>query len=96
MIESFRDEWLSDYYWNGEKHRSLPATIANTLLRKLDLMHAAASECDLRVPLSNRFERLQGKLTGWCSIRANKQYRLIFQWQMDRAFDVYLDPHIYQ
>ena len=59
-------------------------------------MHAAASECDLRVPPGNRFERLQGKLTGWCSIRVNKQYRLIFKWRAGKAFDVYLDPHTYQ
>jgi toxin HigB-1 len=96
MIESFRDESLSNYYWNGEWHRDIPANLTGALKRKLDLMHAAEAECDLRVPPGNRFEHLQGKLRGWCSIRVNKQYRIIFKWVAGKAIDVYLDPHTYK
>jgi len=74
----------------------LAANLAAALDWKLDLMHAAEAECDLRVPLGNRFEHLQGKLKGWCSIRVNKQYRLIFKWLKGKVIDAYLEPHTYQ
>ncbi|MGC3874479.1 type II toxin-antitoxin system RelE/ParE family toxin [Halomonas sp. GXIMD04776] len=32
----------------------------------------------------------------WCSIRVNKQYRLIFRWEGGVAQDTYLDPHVYE
>ncbi|PIE43507.1 MAG: hypothetical protein CSA50_05200 [Gammaproteobacteria bacterium] len=57
---------------------------------------AANGEQDLRVPPGNRFEHLEGKLKGWCSIRVNKRYRLIFQWDSGEANRVYLDPHTYR
>ena len=78
-----------------KKSRQIPSTIENALLRKLDIMHAATSESDLRIPPGNRFEHLQGRLKDWCSIRVNGQYRLIFKWEAGEAIDVYLDPHTY-
>ncbi|HAS4551091.1 TPA: hypothetical protein I6860_003747, partial [Vibrio cholerae] len=53
------------------------------------------AESDLRIPPGNRFEHLEGNLKGWCSIRVNKQYRLIFQWVDGVALNTYLDPHKY-
>ena len=96
MIKTFRDQWLDDYYFQGEKSSHITATIEAALKRKLDIIHAAYGEQDLRVPPGNRFEHLQGKLKDWCSIRVNKQYRLIFQWNTGEASEVYLDPHTYR
>mgnify|MGYP003145817685 FL=1 len=48
------------------------------------------------VPPGNKFEYLSGKLKGWCSIRVNKQYRLVFQWDQGQARGLYLDPHTYR
>lgn len=95
MIESFRDDYLNEYYWNAVKYRSIPSTIESALKRKLDIIHAASGESDLRIPPGNRFEHLKGNLADWCSIRVNKQYRLIFKWDQGKATDVYLDPHEY-
>ena len=67
-----------------------------SLARKLDIIDAAADENDLRIPLGNRFEHLQGKLSGWCSIRVNKQHRLIFEWDGEKADNLYLDPDTYR
>ena len=53
-------------------------------------------ERDLRAPPGNRFEHLRGKLKDWRSIRVNRQYRLIFQWEAGAASKVYLDPHTYR
>lgn len=96
MIKTFRDQWLDEYYFGGEKSAEIPSTIAGALKRKLDIIHVAAGEQDLRVPPGNRFEHLQGNLKGWCSIRVNKQYRLMFQWGAGEANGVYLDPHTYK
>ena len=35
---------------------------------------------DLRVPPSNRLEKLKGDLGGFHSIRINDQWRIIFRW----------------
>jgi plasmid maintenance system killer protein len=42
-------------------------------------------------------EKLRGKLANFHSIRVNKQWRLIFQWDGSRgeATSVYLDDHSY-
>jgi proteic killer suppression protein len=96
MIVSFRDVWLQDFHVNGTGHRLIPAGIESALARKLDILNFATTEGDLRVPPGNRFEHLQGKLAGLCSIRVNKQYRLIFKWDDPNAVSVYLDPHTYR
>jgi proteic killer suppression protein len=43
------------------------------------------------------FEKIRGNLEGFHSIRVNKQWRLIFQWDGTRgeAKGVYLDDHSY-
>jgi toxin HigB-1 len=57
----------------------------------------ATTDQDLRVPPSNHFEKLRGNLEGFHSIRVNKRWRPIFQWDGGRAeaTDVYLDDHSY-
>lgn len=95
MIKSFKDEWLSAYYWEATTSRQIPSGIESALNRKLTIIHAAAEEKDLRCPPGNRFEHLKGNLNGWCSIRVNKQYRLIFKWADGKATELYLDPHNY-
>ena len=42
-------------------------------------------------------KKLHGNLSGFHSIRVNRQWRLIFQWDGGRgeAADVYLDDHSY-
>jgi proteic killer suppression protein len=58
----------------------------------------ATTDQDLRVPPSNHFEKLRGKLAGRHSIRINNQRRLVFRWDgsRDEAEDVYLDDHSYR
>lgn len=50
------------------------------------------------MPPSNHFEKLRGNLEGFCSIRVNDQWRLIFKWDSSRgeATGVYLDGHSYR
>jgi proteic killer suppression protein len=58
----------------------------------------AATDQDLRVPPSNHFEKLRGKLADFHSIRVNQQWRLIFKWNaaQGEATEIYLDDHSYR
>jgi proteic killer suppression protein len=42
------------------------------------------------MPPGNRLESLKGDLNGFFSIRANDQWRLIFCWDNNDAYDVTL------
>lgn len=95
-IESFRDDWLKDFFLYGKTHKKIPATIASALARKLDIINAATNYKDLRSPPGNRYEELNPPLEEYSSIRVNDQYRLIFKWIDGKAVDLYLDPHGYK
>jgi proteic killer suppression protein len=43
---------------------------------------------DLRIPPSNRIEKLAGKLKNFYSIRINDQWRIIFKWNSGTATEV--------
>lgn len=43
---------------------------------------------DLRIPPSNKLEKLKGKYKDFWSIRINKQWRIIFQWKENDAYEV--------
>jgi toxin HigB-1 len=96
MIESWRDDWLRDFFVKDTFARKLPAEIRDRVFRKLQMLDDASSDADLRVPPSNHFEKLTGSLEGYCSIRVNLRWRLIFQWNGSDAADVYLDDHSYR
>ncbi len=98
MILGFRDHWLREFFVQDRLSRNIPAMLEPRLFRKLQLLDDASSDLDLRVPPSNHFEKLRGKLTGWHSIRVNEQWRLIFRWngRKGEARDVYLDKHTYR
>ena len=96
MIASWRDEWLQNFFEKDTHAKKIPADLRDRLFRKLQMIDDAETEADLRVPPSNRFERLEGHLAGWHSIRVNAQWRLIFRWKEGKAFDLYLDNHSYR
>ena len=76
MIKSFNDK-EAEKIFNGLKSKKYNS-IQKVAKRKLDMIHYAFAEQDLIVPPSNRFEHLKGNLKGFCSIRINDQYRIIF------------------
>jgi proteic killer suppression protein len=43
---------------------------------------------DLRIPPSNRLEKLGGNLKDFYSILINKQWRIIFRWSNGNAYEV--------
>jgi proteic killer suppression protein len=98
MILSFRDEWLRAFFMSDRPSRRIPSDLQERLFRKIQMIDDATNDQDLRVPPSNHFEKLRGKLDGWWSIRINQQWRLIFRWNGGRgeAAELYLDNHSYR
>jgi proteic killer suppression protein len=98
MIVSFRDEWLRAFVVEDTRSRQIPSDLESRLFRKLQMIDDATTDQDLRVPPSNHFEKLRGKLAAFHSIRVNEQWRLVFRWDGSRgeAEGVYLDDHSYR
>ena len=98
MIAGFRDNWLREFFVNDTRPKQLPANLEKVLFRKLQLIDDANEDKDLRVPPGNRFEKLRGKLEGYCSIRVNERWRVVFTWNSERgeASGLYLDDHSYR
>jgi proteic killer suppression protein len=98
MIIGFRESWLRAFYVDDMHSRHIPSDIEDRLFRKLQLIDDATSDADLRAPPSNHFEKLRGNLSGYHSVRVNRQWRLVFQWDpaTGEASEVYLDDHSYR
>jgi proteic killer suppression protein len=98
MIVSFRDGWLGDFFIEDLRSKKIPSDLVSLLFRKIHMIDDATTDQDLRMPPSNRFEKLRGDLEGFHSIRVNRQWRLIFQWDGGRgeAAGIYLDDHSYR
>src|SRR6266478_5636841 len=73
MIVSFRDDWLRAFFVDDVRSRNIPSDLESRLFRKFQMIDDATTDQDLRVPPSNHFEKLRGKLAGRHSIRINNQ-----------------------
>lgn len=87
MITSFGDK-ETEKIWNGIPIRNLPINIQQYGRRKLRMLNNAESLMDLRIPLSNRLEKLTGELKNFFSVRINEQWRIIFKWNDGLAEEV--------
>ena len=87
MIKSFADK-ETERLFKRQFSRKLPQDIQRVARRKLEILDAAEVLQDLRVPPSNRLEKLSGDRAGQHSIRINKQWRICFKWQNGNAHDV--------
>ena len=86
MIKSFRDRDT------GRLFNRLPArrwrAIARQARRKLEMLNAAGSLNELRVPPGNRLEALKGSRQGQHSIRVNDRWWICFVWRGADAYEV--------
>jgi toxin HigB-1 len=87
MIKSFGSK-ETEAIWNGIRSAKLPNEIQQTGRRKLRMLNNSVSLADLRVPPSNRLEKLTGDLKDYHSIRINDQWRVIFKWINGHSFEV--------
>lgn len=87
MIKSFGDK-ETEKVWNGNPSKKLPAAIQHVSRRKLRMLNNSHDINDLRIPPANRLEKLKGNLEGLFSIRINNQWRIIFSWENENAYNV--------
>jgi proteic killer suppression protein len=87
MIKEFGDK-ETEKIWEGIRSKKLPSEIQNIARRKLRMINNAQDINDLRIPPANRLEKLKGDLEDFYSIRINNQWRIIFQWHNNDAYEI--------
>jgi proteic killer suppression protein len=87
MIISFGDS-ATEAVWLGNRVKKLPIEIQSMGRRKLRMLNNSVNLTDLKIPPSNRLEKLYGTLKGFHSIRINDQWRIIFKWNAGNALSV--------
>jgi len=79
MIKSFNSK-ETEKIWQGIRSTKLPNEIQAVARRKLRMLYNSLDLKDLRIPPSNRLEKLKGNFKDYHSIRINDQWRIIFKW----------------
>jgi len=79
--------------WSGERVKGLPIEIQEIGRRKLRMLNNSQDLNDLKIPPSNRLEKLKGNLKEFYSIRINDQYRITFKWLNSNAEEVQIIDH---
>ncbi|HEY5593256.1 MAG TPA: type II toxin-antitoxin system RelE/ParE family toxin [Paludibacter sp.] len=87
MIISFGSK-DTEKIWNGERVRRIPIEIQLVGRRKLRMLNNSQNVGDLRIPPSNKLEKLSGNYKDFYSIRINDQWRIIFMWENNHALRV--------
>ena len=93
MLRSFGSK-ETEKIWNGARSSKIPPEIQKVGRRKLRMINNSIDLNDLRIPPSNRLEKLSGEMKEYHSIRINDHWRIVFIWQSGHAFEVeILDYH---
>jgi proteic killer suppression protein len=93
MILSFGSK-DTEKIWDGVRVKGLPLEIQEIGRRKLRMLNNSQNMTDLKIPPSNRLEKLSGGRKDFYSIRINDQWRIIFKWDSGNAFEAeILDYH---
>ena len=83
MIQSFKNQATEDIF-NGkdsiQARKVCPQILWKVAARKFDQLDSVIDIDELRIPPSNKLEKLIGKRKGQHSIRINDQYRICFIW----------------
>jgi toxin HigB-1 len=87
MILTFGSRDTEKIY-NGERIKRIPIEIQQIGRRKLRMLNNSQNIADLRIPPSNRLEKLSGKSKDFYSIRINDQWRIVFKWESNHASEV--------
>lgn len=87
MIQHFASK-ETEKLFNRQHSKKLPQSIQRIARRKLEILDAAESLQDLRIPPSNHLEKLSGKRAHQHSIRINKQWRICFEWRNGQCYEV--------
>lgn len=92
MIKSFGNN-ETEKIWKGKFSSKFPNEIQPIVRRKLRMINNAQTINDMKIPPSNRLEKLKGNLKEFSSIRVNRQWRIIFIWKNNNAEKVKLEDY---
>ena len=87
MIITFGDK-ETEKVWNGFVSKKYPREIQEIARRKLRMINNSFDIMDLRIPPSNRLEKLKGDFKEFYSIRVNAQWRIVFKWDHGNANEI--------
>jgi proteic killer suppression protein len=87
MITSFGSK-ETEKIWDGDRVKNLPTEIQQIGRRKLRMLNNSQNLTDLKIPPSNKLEKLSGKMCDFYSIRINDQWRIVFKWEDGNANEV--------
>lgn len=87
MIQTFACA-ETESIWNGKRSRKLPADIQQRALEKLNMIDAADTLDDLKLPPSSRLHELDRDRAGQHSVSINMKWRICFRWDNENAYDV--------
>jgi len=87
MIKNFKSKETAKIF-NRSFSKKLPSQIQKEAYKKLLMLDASSDLEDLKIPPSNRLEKLSGDRKGQFSIRINKKYRICFKYEENQAYDV--------
>jgi toxin HigB-1 len=90
---SFADAETRRFWETGASAKSPPANLRKLAKRKLQMLHAAATLDDLKVPPGNKLHRLERDRAGQYAIWINDQFRLCFTWRGSNAYDVQITDY---
>jgi proteic killer suppression protein len=87
MIMSFGSKETKKI-WDGERVKGFATELQEIARRKLRMLNNSQNLTDLKIPPSNKLEKLKGKFKEYHSIRINAQWRIIFKWSKGNTSDV--------
>ncbi len=94
MILSFKHKGLR-LLWEQGNTSKLPADLIGRIERMLDIIDAAQQVPEDFGAFQNwNIHKLSGNLTDYWSIKVNKNYRIVFKFDGQHAYDLYyIDYH---
>jgi len=87
MIQSLGNTETERFFTTGES-RKIPSEILRRAAMRLKQLDAATRVEDLRLPPSNRLERITKDRVGQWSLRISEQWRVCFRFANGNAHDV--------
>jgi len=87
MLKSFACK-ETQKIWEGIFSKKFPEDIQIKARRKLIVIDAASTLLDLVNPPANFLKKMKGNKSDFCSIRINDQWRIVFEFFQDNAYNV--------
>ena len=87
MIKSYNSR-ETEKIWQGNFSKGYPGDIQDLARKKLRMLNNSYNLNDMRIPPSNRLEKLKGDRKGQFSIRINNQWRICFIWKNNDCYSV--------